>query len=408
MSAIKCFNIIRILICIFLITILKENDNLKLSKSDLVDIQAGSLSSKQSIIPFGFNKLEICQSIKHDKTYTLAEILTGEELFSTDYFANIDENKFCEEICSNEFKERTINSIKKLIKREYYSNWYIDNLPAGLLLYNNKKKKCVVDYFKGIPLGYFDKADNKYYIYNHLQFHILINKIKNDKYNIVGFNILPISIDYNSINKKNNKYIFSRNNTDYPVNEEIPKQELKEGNITFTYDTIFESSDIKFKSRWNNYKKKYKKFRWAGLIYSNLLIIIFSLIIFIIFSNNVKNDIDIYNYRVAKIESIDDFNWKQVYGDVFRAPSKKPMLFSSLIGTGFQLFLKICFFSFLGIFSYMSPESGINLINFSIISFFISGIPGGYMATKFYRIFGGLNLAKISLLTSFLFPVTAI
>ena len=139
MSFTKYFNIIRIIISIFQLYIFKENDNLKLSKSDLINIQAGSLSSEQSIIPFGYNKLEICQSIKDDKTYTLAEILTGEELFSTDYFANIDENKFCEEICSNDFKENTINSIKKLIKREYYSNWYIDNLPAGLLLYNKKK-----------------------------------------------------------------------------------------------------------------------------------------------------------------------------------------------------------------------------------------------------------------------------
>ena len=408
MSVTKYFNILRLIISIFQLSVFKENNNLQLSKSDLINIQAGSLSSEQSIIPFGYNKLEICQSIKDDKRYTLAEILTGEELFNTDYFANIDENKFCDEICSNEFKENSINSIKKLIKREYYSNWYIDNLPAGLLIYNKKKKKYDIDYFKGIPLGYFDKKDNKFYIYNHLQFHILINKIKNDKYNIVGFNILPISIDYNSINKKNNKCIFSKNNTDYPLYEDIQKQELKEGNITFKYDTIFEISDIKFKSRWNNYKKKYKKFRWAGLIYSNLLIIILSIIIFIIFSKNVKNDIDIYNYRVAKIESLDEFNWKQVYGDVFRAPSKRPMLFSSLIGTGFQLFLMICFSLFLGMFSYMSPDSGINLINFGIVSFFISGIPGGYMSTKFHRIFGGLNWAKISLLTSFLFPGTAI
>ena len=32
----------------------------------------------------------------------------------------------------------------------------------------------------------------------------------------------------------------------------------------------------------------------------------------------------------------DEYGWKQVHGDVFRTPSA-PILFSSLIGTGYQL-----------------------------------------------------------------------
>ena len=402
MSLTDHYFLIRVFIPIIIYSLFKQNDNLQLSKGDNIDIQAGSLSSKKAIIPFGYNKLEICNSYLDNKIYTLGEILIGDELFSTKYFAKMKENKFCESICSNKFKENTINSIKKLIKREYYSNWYIDNLPAGLLIYNPKTKKYDVDYFKGIPLGFLDKTNNKYYIYNHLQFHILINKIKKDKYNIVGFNILPLSIEYNSNDDK--ECIFNKDNIEYPANKDIPKQELIEGNITFKYDTIFEISDITLKKRWNNYKKIKKSFRWAGLIYSNLLIIIFSIITFIVFSKNVKEEIDTYNFRVASIESIDDFNWKQLSGDIFRAPSKRPMLLSSLIGTGFQLFLMICLSLLLGVFSYMSPDSGVNLINFGIVSFCILGLPGGYISTKFYRQFGGTHWVKISLLTSFLFP----
>ena len=33
----------------------------------------------------------------------------------------------------------------------------------------------------------------------------------------------------------------------------------------------------------------------------------------------------------------DEYGWKQVHGDVFR-PSSHPMLFSSLIGSGCQIF----------------------------------------------------------------------
>ena len=406
MSLSLYLRLIKIFFPIFLYSLFKANGNMKLSQGERIEIQAGSLSSKKSIIPFGYNKLEICHSKKNDKIYTLGEIITGEELFSTDYFANINENKYCQNICYNEFEENTINSIKKLIKREYYTNWYIDNLPAGLLIYDSENKKYKIDYFKGIPLGFIDKTNKKFYIYNHLQFHILIKKIEDNKFNIVGFNILPLSIKYN-INH-DDKCIFSKDSNEYLSIEQTEKQELIEGNITFKYDTIFEISNIDIKARWDNYKKTNKNFRWAGLIYSHLLIIILSIITFIIFSKNVKNDIDIYNYRVATIESLDEFNWKQLSGDIFRAPSKRPMLLAALIGTGIQLFLMGCISLFLGIFSYMSPDSGINIINFLIISFFIFGPPGGYISTKFYRYFGGSHWVKISFLTTFLFPGTLI
>jgi len=402
----KYFTLIKFILYIFQYSVYKNTDNLDYSIGMKVNIQAGSLSSKRAIIPFGYNKLEICHSHKHNKIYTLGEIITGEALFTTDYFVNINHNKYCESICFNEFNKYNINSIKKLIKREYYSNWYIDNLPAGLLTFDQNKKEFKYDYFRGIPLGYIDNFDHKYYIYNHLQFHILLNKIENDKYDIVGFNILPFSIDYSN---DDGKCINSDENKGYPSNyDNIKKQELVEGNITFKYDVIFEKSNIPLKSRWDNYKKNDKTFRWAGLIYSYLLILIFSIIIFIVFSKNIQKDIDIYNFRVVTIESMDEFNWKQAAGDVFRAPSKRPMLFSALIGTGFQLFLMICFSLCLGFFTYMSPNSGINLINFGIVSFYISGFPAGYVGTKLYRSFEGTDWVKISFIISLLFPGTII
>ena len=402
----KYFVLIKFFYYIFQYSVYKVSDNLDYSKGMRVNIQAGSLSSKRAIIPFGYNKLEICHSHKNNKIYTLGEIITGEVLFTTDYFANINQNKYCENICFNEFNKYNVNSMKKLIKREYYSNWYIDNLPAGLLIFDPDKKDFKYDYFKGIPLGFMDNINHKYYIYNHLQFHILLNKIENDKYDIVGFNILPLSIDYSN---DDGKCINSDENKGYPSNyDNIKKQELVEGNITFKYDVIFEQSNIPLKSRWDNYKKSNKTYRWAGLIYSYLLIITFSIIIFIVFSKNIKKDIDIYNFRVVTIESMDEFNWKQAAGDVFRSPSKRPMLFSALIGTGFQLFLMICFSLCLGFFTYMSPNSGINLINFGIVSFYISGLPAGYVGTKLYRSFEGTNWVKISFLISILFPGTII
>ena len=398
------FSLIKLFFNIFQFSIFKDNENLILSQGDKINIQAGSLSSKKAIIPFGYNQLKIFNPNKHEKIYTLGEILTGEEFFSTDYFADTNINKSCEVIYTNTFSEEYVNSLKKLIKREYYSNWYIDNLPAGLMFYDSDKNKYEINYFNGIPLGYIDKLNKKYYIYNHLQFHILINRIGENKYNIVGFNILPISINYNSDNNKICLTSQENMGKNLEINNITNKQELTEGNITFKYDTFFELSRIKLKSRLDIYKKSNKKFRWAELIYSYSLIIILSTITFAIFSKNVQNEIDKYNFRVVQIETMEEFSWKQLYGDVFRAPNKMKMLLASFIGSGFQLFLMVLFSSIVAFFSYMYHSNKLNIINSIIISFLILGFPGGYVSTKLFRLFGGDNWIKISFLTSFLFP----
>ena len=52
---------------------------------------------------------------------------------------------------------------------------------------------------------------------------------------------------------------------------------------------------------------------------------------------NLNNDITSYNYRISQLEDIQDYDWKQLSGDVFRPPSKNVLLLSGMLGTGVQL-----------------------------------------------------------------------
>ena len=45
---------------------------------------------------------------------------------------------------------------------------------------------------------------------------------------------------------------------------------------------------------------------------------------------NLNNDITSYNYRVSQLEDIQDYDWKQLSGDVFRPPSKNILLLSGI------------------------------------------------------------------------------
>ena len=124
-------------------------------KGELLDIQAGSLSSKVNIIPYGYTKLNICQSKKIVKAEdTLGEILTGEIFYTTDFIAKTDKDNYCQIICYNNFSEKSVSLIQKLIHRKYITNWIVDKLPAGLINYNKITKHTTLEYSKGIPLGY--------------------------------------------------------------------------------------------------------------------------------------------------------------------------------------------------------------------------------------------------------------
>ena len=371
-------------------------------KGEPLSILAGSLSSRRGIIPYGYTRLNICQPQKLIKAEdTLGEILTGEVLYTTDYIANTNEDQFCQILCYNTFEEKTVNLIKKLIRRRYFTNWIVDKLPAGLLLYNKESRQTSLKYFNGIPLGYVENG--VFYIYNHYQFHILLNKIDDDKFNVVGFNIMPISIKHNK-----EQEVCAKDEKSVLQNFEKEPQPLVEGNILFTYDVVFEHSDITLASRWDHYKTTRAGIHWAGIIISEVLIVIISAIIVIVLCRNLSVDISSYNYRVSQLEEINEYDWKQIAGDVFRAPSVNVALLSSMLGTGTQLFLMIVATLFFGIFGFMNPEQRSNILNIGILFFCFMGLPGGYIAALFYRFWGGKSWIKVSLLTSFVFPGTLI
>jgi transmembrane 9 superfamily protein 2/4 len=368
------------------------------NKGDPLEILAGSLSSKKNIIPYGYTKLNICQSEKYKKAEdTLGEILTGEILYTTGYKVNINEDKLCQVLCNNTFSEKQVDLMRTLIKRNYFTNWIVDKLPAGKLYYHRSKKEMILDYLNGIPLGFM--KDDIYYIFNHLQFHILLNKLDNDSYNVVGFNILPLSIKHN-----NDSPICAQNETDLMQNFDHPNQPLDSGNILFTYDVLFEYSDITLASRWDHYGTSKESIHWAGIYISEILIFCISAFMIIILCKIINKDISTYNYRISQFEDIDEYDWKQISGDVFRPPAVNPLLLSSILGTGTKLYLMVAVILLFGFFGYINPEQRKNILNICIIFFCFMGFPGGYMAASFYKLWGGKNWVKVSLLTSMLFP----
>ena len=363
-------------------------------------IQVGSISSNNGIISYSYEKLQMCGNQNLQKVEDIfGEIFTGEKKFNTRYTAQTGKNSYCQILCYNQFSHESINLMHALINKNYFINLYLDNLPVVLRNFNIELNTSSFDLSSGIPLGYI--YDNYYYIYNHYEFHILINKKSKTKYNVVGFQVVPLSIKHDM-----NKPLCSNISEEINNNFDIEKQILNEfvNNILFTYDIIFENSTKTFAYRWDFYKPKKTRIHWYGIIISQSIILSLTIIIFFFFIRNINIEINQYNQKVGSLEIIDFYTWKELSGDVFRAPIKKPILLSSLIGNGFQLFCTISLTLFLEVFDFLDKNKRVNIFNIGIAFFCIMGLPSGFISAKIYQFFKGRNWVKNGILTSLIFP----
>ena len=90
----------KIIYAIFFINFLfSVNSNLLFDYSheegSQINIQVGSLSSDNYIIPYSYKRLEICDAGKLKRVEdNLGEILSGEDLFISRYNAEMNKNKY--------------------------------------------------------------------------------------------------------------------------------------------------------------------------------------------------------------------------------------------------------------------------------------------------------------------------
>ena len=384
-----------------------ENDTLK--------IGIGQLKSVITHLPFkpeypGLFDLKGNKKINDN----LGEIISGNKITESNYEVVLNKNEYCKKLNTVKLSTKNSERVKWLINHDYSNSFFLDKLPSARGYYDEISKEYYTIYQGGIPLGYSEEDNNGYelyYIYNHFTFKILIHETNNKKYEIVGFITYPVSIEQTEEKLGCNKYQKNNLSNNDSYNIIIPNYEYSNKaqiiepsmNITFTYDIIFEKSNLTLVSRWDNYLHLSSDIHWFGLLNSNLIILIFTFVVIFIFCRAIKRDIDLYNIRVTNDDFIDEYGWKQVCNDVFRKP-KNSMLLSTFIGNGVQLFSMVFFSLLISIIGVLKPESRNNLMTLMIFMFILMGILGGYASAIIYKSFHGHNWLKNALLTALLYP----
>jgi transmembrane 9 superfamily protein 2/4 len=408
-------------------------------KTEILKLAVKGLNSYRSQIPYDYTYLNICipKNISRPKE-GITELLTGKRMSYSNYYVFMNQNETCNWACTKNFTEIDVSNYKWLIDNRYYVTYYLDKLASGYLyIFRNKENqiKNKTNYFLGIPIGY--KKHKKYYIYNHYVLYITINE-KNNKYQVVDFYISAHSVNQsdentckeyengnNSNSSNDTNKINNDNNTDFDLQDKeyniledgtkryyqnAKEQELLLGKTIFTYDVIFLKSNISFSSRYDHYfTTKGNVYRWVGLITSNVIILILTCVIFLILKRTINKYVNKYNNDsvINNNVIIDEFGWKQIAGDVFRAPKHQKTL-SALIGTGIEILCLIIISLILTLIGFIKPEIRLNMINNIFICCILFSIISGYVSTFIYRSNGGKEWLKNSIVTALLCPLIAL
>ncbi|CAN0479261.1 unnamed protein product, partial [Discosporangium mesarthrocarpum] len=93
-----------------------------------------------------------------------------------------------------------------------------------------------------------------------------------------------------------------------------------------------------------------------------------------------------------------------VHADVFRPPSKYPMLFCVLVGTGVQLLLMAMVTIAFAAIGFLSPANRGSLAIAMLLLYVLMGVPAGYSSSVLYKSFKGRQWQQCTLLTAFFFP----
>ncbi|KAF8980309.1 hypothetical protein BGZ46_004384 [Entomortierella lignicola] len=366
----------------------------------------GSDTELKSVIPYDYYDpmFNFCKAKdgEHSQAESLGSILFGDRIWDSPYKINMLQRKSCVELCKQELNTEQSKFINNRIRENYAINWLIDGLPAAHLRPGSGKDQDKQVYAIGFPLGVHavsgdgndaPKLNNHYEIvidYHH-------NKQK-DKMRVVGVIVEPFSIETPELN------------TDYCGIKEVDQvpgvylSEEKTNLVTYTYSVTWKEVETAWATRWDKYLLVGEpRIHWFSLVNSIIIVLFLTGMVAMILLRALHKDISRYNQDEAQEDFQEDFGWKLVHGDVFRAPPY-PMLLSIIVGNGSQIFLMASVTILFAALGFLSPSNRGSLATMMIVFYMFFGIVAGFVSARLYKMFGGEAWKRNVVGTALLFP----
>jgi len=311
---------------------------------------------------YGYFTLPFCRGMKEEISHyheTIGEALQGTELEFSGLAIEFRVDTAKTTYCQTNLDPGVLKTFLYAVKNHYWYQMYLDDLPIW-----------------GI-VGEIDEKGEDFYIWTHKKFEIGWN----------GDQIVDVNL----------------------TSEGRTKLHLSTEKLEFTYEVVWKKSDIQFEDRFDKYLDPnffQHRIHWFSIFNSFMMVIFLVGLVTMILMRTLRKDYA----RYSKEEDIDDmerdlgdeYGWKQVHGDVFRAAAS-PMLFSSLIGTGAQLAVVVLFVVIFAILGELYTERG-SLLSTIIFVYAATAPVSGYFGGSLYARMGGKVWIRQMLMSAFLLP----
>ena len=376
---------------------------------DRVEVKVNKLSSSVTQLPYNYYTMPFCKPNVDivNAVENLGEVLHGSVIQNSPYDLQMGKPDF-KVLCKKDLAKNEARMIAQRIKEDYRVHLIMDNLPAATRMISELPDgKVVTMYDRGYRLGFMGAKEflgtkpGVPYLNNHLRFIIKYHKDEAfEGARIVGFEVEAFSVrhTYKGTWGKDAQL------TSVPLSPDLPPQRADEpGEYIFTYDVTWESSEIRWASRWDLYLYMGDdQIHWFSIINSLAIVLLLTGIVAMIMMRTLRRDFNRYNeqdkedlqaaprgqngavaawtHTVAARQppqeggcsppgrrrslaptltftpTQEESGWKLVHADVFRPPSFPICLVASL-GTGMQLLAMACIAIFCAMLGFLSPAN---------------------------------------------------
>jgi len=376
---------------------------------DKVEIKVHKLASPKTHLPYNYYSLPFCKPDELTRSAeNLGEVLSGAIIQNSPYELNMGRSEF-KIACRSELSKQQRTSLSQKVKQDYRVHMIMDNLPAATKMIAEMPDGTKKDmYDRGFRLGFLGSKDipgtepGKAYVNNHLRFIVKYHKSETfPGARIVGFEVEAYSVKHSYNEPWNPK---EPKLTSVPLRPDLPPMPAWTPEIVFTYDVVWEHSDIAWASRWDLYLYMGDdQVHWFSILNSLVIVFLLSGIVAMIMVRTLRRDLAEYNSIEEKEELLEESGWKLVHADVLRTPPNVTLLATS-VGTGMQL---ICM-SFISIacamLGFLSPANRGSMMTVTLLLFVLMGAVAGYSSALTYKAFKGYQWKALTLLTAFLYP----
>jgi len=366
-----------------------------------IDVKAVKMTSAHTQLPYEYYSLELCKPkdgvVQYSTAENIGQIIRGERIVNTPYAVKMNTNAECQVLCQDKkWDAKASAEASYRIEHEYFVHLIMDNLPCATRF--SMPDTGEVQYEPGYRLGYHSNGKN--FINNHLKFVLKYHLDEEQKtYRVVGFLIETQSIGKSGLEIKGDGTC--------SVSSKGPQEVSPAGetSLHFSYQVVWERSQIKWASRWDVYLEMADtQIHWFSIVNSVVVVFFLSGIITMIIIRTLRKDIAKYNMADEDLEeSIEETGWKLVHGDVFRPPVNNK-LFAAVIGSGIQIFSMMAITIFFAMLGMLSPASRGALLTAAIFLYEFLGLVAGYYSGRLYRTMKGKEWKAAAFLTSTLYP----